>query len=40
MIDNVFTSVFSKYGTLTAKLSNNPLTQQQKKLYFTVLSFL
>ena len=39
MIENVFTIVFSKYGTLTVKLPNNPLTQQQKKLLFTVLTF-
>ena len=39
MIENVFASVSWKYGTLTAKIPNNPLTQQQKKLLFTVLVF-
>ena len=40
MIDNVFASIFLKYGTLTGNLPNNTLNQQQKKLLFTVLIFL
>ena len=40
MIENVFAFFFfSKRETLTARIPSTPLTQQQKKLLFTVLRF-